>query len=575
MVRLSKLPQIAVEHILRSARGRSIAGTNRYARVCRQWRNASEHAEPLQLYLNLTHLSEEDLARATCWLSMHGQHVDVLVVQEHQHYCRHCAPPPWFPGAVPALQQLKRLEVAGTDTLVGLAPVLQHLPHLQHLAATVGMCQYAEDGGVMPFWGFLSGDVPGKFTNQRLQQPLQEVPDLQQLCPQLTSLHLTIQCHVRGLEIDPRVSLLLSPRLQQLTLVTGPSCGFVVAFGLPVLSADSLVHLSALQQLTLDGVDFEQQGAGQVALGLGALQQVRVYHPHITVQGAHGTSMEVSIVSHGIVHLAPVLTEYEVSAAASSVDVLSSYGHLTRLVLSGGTLLQGTDAAVAALTGLQELGLVADLDSTAVSILQQAAGMVKLRNLQLVGFAESPAEPAACVAQCTQLTSLALLVGGPFVTPWLSALQHLPGLQRLTVCEQVLMQQQGAWLAPLTALTRLCVQLDRIAAAAAGSGTAASSSHGGSPKQQRRLGYHTKACSIWEQVKSAVPAGVQQVVFWAAHDPAVPSFAPMCWQLDVAAPGGVQVTAWLEEPDLSAAGWRRPMRPCPHLPGAWELQGRL
>jgi hypothetical protein len=35
-----------------------------------------------------------------------------------------------------------------------------------------------------------------------------------------------------------------------------------------------------------------------------------------------------------------------------------------------------------------------------------------------------------------------------------------------------------------------------------------------------------------------------------------------------------KVAIWMEQHDSSAASWSRPLRPCPHLPGVWELQGR-
>jgi hypothetical protein len=269
MVGISDLPEIAVQHILRRARGRCIAGTSRYARVCRRWRDAEEEAEPLQLFMHLDHLSKADLARASNWLCKHGQTVDVLVVQEHLDYKNHSfTVSAWFVSVAPALRNLRRLEVAGIDTLVGLAPVLQQLPYLQHLEATVHLSYHPQDGCAAAGIG---SQVPpgtfGKFTTagtplgrlerlkrpwERQERPWDEVPDMQHLCPQLTSLHLMLQTRGRGLRIDPRVSRLVTPQLQQLKLINGPSWGCTRPTDLPILCTSSLVHLSALQQLTLE-----------------------------------------------------------------------------------------------------------------------------------------------------------------------------------------------------------------------------------------------------------------------------------------------------------------------------------
>jgi hypothetical protein len=137
ILHFSDLPQIAIEDMLRRARGRSIAGTNKFAKVCRQWRDAGGVSESLQLLMDLSHLSEKDLARATNWLSMHGQHVDTLVIEgdsdssddeedaagsEGHEDAAGAGPLGWFVSAAPAFSQLRRLEVSQWDILEQLVP---------------------------------------------------------------------------------------------------------------------------------------------------------------------------------------------------------------------------------------------------------------------------------------------------------------------------------------------------------------------------------------------------------------------------------------------------------------------
>jgi hypothetical protein len=444
----SELPQIAVENIVRIARGRTIAGTNRFAQISQQWRDASEEAEPLQLFLDLPQMSEEELATATSWLSTHGQHVEVLAVQGHERYdCLGC----WF-SAVPALHHLRRLEVSQPDALKQLAPALKQMPHLQHLAVTLHMEHQTYPGLMAEVYGGPSPSPAayGMFLVSA-EHPTGWLPDMQELCPQLTSLVLNLESWWPGRWIDPDVWQLFSSGLQQLTVADGPS-----KYNGHGLCADSLVHLSALQQLTLDGVALDK--AEGLAQELGALQQLHVYNARNTVLQDDAY----------LVHLAPSLVDYELYVGDQDVSVLTSFVHLTRLVLCG-ELPEGTVDALAALTGLRELGLQYEGGKHLADVVQLAAGMASLRSLHLVGYggSKATAELVSCVAGCTQLTRLVLLVRGvdtevyPYEGPWGPTLQQLTGLRCLTVNGYELACGQGSWLAPLTALTSLCLELDR------------------------------------------------------------------------------------------------------------------
>jgi hypothetical protein len=559
MVRWGELPEIALANILRSARGRSIAGTNKFARVSRQWRAASEDAEPLQLFFSPDHLSDTDLARVNSWLALHGQHVDVLVLP-------HTGSPLSglcldLDSILPALSQLTHLEVPEPHSLVQLEPVLQQLPHLQHLAATVGMD--------VPRKALPNCKPPppppgacSKFITQESSQDWWQAPDMQELCPQLTSLHLTLHSDYGDVKVDTQLSGLLSPRLQQLTLVGHSRTTCFRHWGdrsaeLEVTSS-SLTHLTALKQLTLEGLRLNVGGAQQLAQGLGALQQLRVY-------GTLGLEAD-------LVRLAPVLTDYEGGLKPADLDVLTSCEHLTRLVLVG-ELPEGVADALAALTGLQELKLYADGAST-VCVMQQAVGMAQLRSLQLSAY-RAPSEDLACaLAQCTQLTSLVLEEGGMDSGTCVSALQQLTGLRSLVLSEQLVVWEQSTWLAPLTALTRLCVTglehgvelepHERRPRIGPGAGD------GRLCPGKVLAGYHAKARSIGQQVQQWAP-GLQHVVSCCERE--IVWFAPMWCQLAPAAAGAAGVTVWLEQQEGFAVGWARPFTPCPHLPGVWELQG--
>jgi hypothetical protein len=65
---------------------------------------------------------------------------------------------------------------------------------------------------------------------------------------------------------------------------------------------------------------------------------------------------------------------------------------------------------------------------------------------------------------------------------------------------------------------------------------------------------------------------VQQVLVTFPNGDCGSHFKPKSWQFIPTVPGGVPVSVWVgEEEDGVAPGWQRPLRPCPHLPGVWEL----
>jgi hypothetical protein len=396
---------------------------------------------------------------------------------------------------------------------------------------------------------------------------------MQQLCPQLTSLHLTIRDSKKGLVTSPRLPHLASPCLQALTLTNGRN-----KRGAPLVWSPSLAHLTNLQQLTLDGVVLVMCGVPAAEEGreivrvlqqLPALQQLRLHHADTDL----GQDAE-------LVSLANKLVDYEVcivadglSYAGQTTSGLTSFVHLTRLVLRcrpHEQMPEGTVQALAALTGLQELGLRCAVDSRTAGVVQQAAGMAQLRSLQLVGSCVSDAGVAACLARCAQLTSLVLLVEDASgaeepdgdedeegeTETWVPALQRLRGLRSLTIHEELLGCERGAWLAGLTQLSSLCVNLNNLLP------PAGLDVYPQAPDQMIVI----KARLLVKQVQLH-RAGLQQVTFWVSSNLVASSFSPM------SVPCGTQVTVWLERQGDVASGWARPLRSWPHLPGVWELQG--
>jgi hypothetical protein len=346
-----------------------------------------------------------------------------------------------------------------------------------------------------------------------------------------------------------------------------------------VLRPMALTHLVALQQLTLDGVDVDDQVCEALAEHLGALQQLRVHTP------LYGVNQEAFLPLLG-----RKLTVYTTAALAQGAA--NQLVQLTRLVLSSDPVPRGTAEALAALTRLQELSLqnVRSGGGTG-DVLEQVAAMSQLRSLQLRGIMTDPVDVRASLAQCTQLTALELAVSSRVVAggnqaglaflpvtqqlvTFLPVPQQLVGLRHLTVPVQLLEQEAGAWLAPLTALTHLCVSsregmlshMEQLHALS-------------DPQVLQQVGctYQAKAQALLQQV-AEWPASLQQVVFWVVKCLPIIGAGPSYWQHTPAQPGGKPFAVWLEEGDRSggasvAQGWVRPFRPCPHLPGVWELQG--
>jgi hypothetical protein len=356
--------------------------------------------------------------------------------------------------------------------------------------------------------------------------------------------------------VDKRVPQLLPATLQHLTLSEGGDLGLKV-----LLLPNSLTHLTTLQQLTLDGVELDSKGCQAAAKRLRALQRVRVKGPRWGV-----------LQDDPMLLLAPKLVEYT-ARRGLTVATAPQLVHLTRLVWRRGGFGEAPQA-LAALTGLQQLMLEGNMTGGPVAdVLQQAAGLPQLRSLQLNGHSDTFGEVGASLAQCTQLTSLKLWLTGRGQS-YLPVPQQLVGLRCLTVPWELLEHEAGAWLAPLTALTRLCVVMWRGLLPMAGyPGTLeyAEAQRQTGPLHQARVEEVLQQVQVW-------PPAMQQVVVWMDRRLATQGVAPRSWQHTPAAPGSAPFSVFFEEGDRFgssqvAEGWARPFSPCPHLPGVRELPG--
>lgn len=139
--------------------------------MCKQWRDAGNLEEPLQLYVDLRHMSDAEVSSFSAWMSLHGHQVGALVIGANPS----TAVPGygWLVESAAALRRLTRLEVSHKDSLALLAPVLGQLTQLQCLAVDIELMLTRE-----PSDGPGDGSLIPRFSVA--QQPWEELPDMQQ-----------------------------------------------------------------------------------------------------------------------------------------------------------------------------------------------------------------------------------------------------------------------------------------------------------------------------------------------------------------------------------------------------------
>jgi hypothetical protein len=139
MTSVGDLPPAAVRLITRAARTRIIPGTNRFARVCRSWRDAglsSDGQEQLQLLLALEGLPADTVAFTSEWMEQHGECVTSLDIT---YDLKAAGLFQQLPLSTAPLAHLARLELLGPNSLVALVPALPQLMALTHLRAGIAL----------------------------------------------------------------------------------------------------------------------------------------------------------------------------------------------------------------------------------------------------------------------------------------------------------------------------------------------------------------------------------------------------------------------------------------------------
>jgi hypothetical protein len=322
-------------------------GTNRFACVCRQWRDAedskdSKEADAVKLFADLRHMSNEDISRVFSWMAAHGQQAESLVLRASIQ--QQPLPLDLFSMAAPSLSSLTWLEVDQRHSLVLLAPVLGQLPQLKHLAAEVDLWDVGSprDSPILHY--DFDGPSAGMFYNH-LGEEWVGLPDMQLLCPQLVHFVLRVNALCIRVMMDERLPQLLPTRLQQLTLAAEWDSGVY-------LEAHSLQHLAALQRLALDGVEMSRADRQAVMQSSSGLQQVQVY------------SMNACNYMASVWESAPKLTGY-MRYAGRALGAVSQLVHLSTLMLTGcENMPEGTVEALSTLTGLRALTLEGGLLGT-------------------------------------------------------------------------------------------------------------------------------------------------------------------------------------------------------------------
>jgi hypothetical protein len=515
MTTFADLPAAAVRLITRAARTRHIPGTNRSAQVCRSWRYAaidSEDQEQLQLLLALEGLPADTVHSTIEWMKQHGSCVTSLYIM-------------YEPDSAPIFQQLPlstaplvglaRLEVDGPDTLVALAPVLPQLVALTHLRAWIAL---------MP------SDRATEYVFSAEGVPLQEVPSLQQLCPGLRSLHLVYYIWrdtIFTSKMSTRLSQLLPAPLEELHLEQVFRRGGVQLPCAILASLSSLRRLTVTNALVNDHLD------------------LLLCEPGVDYLDMCGTICRVGHMEVGI---------------DQWIDVKLSMSrhrpqHLSKLV--GLCFRTQSDAllpapVLAALSGVRKLAPVG-VECSAEVCVQQLSALSCLQHLSFLSSPETAGNVAAAVAALSSVQQLTYLRVNGHVevsrSAWAAVLPHLSQLQVLAVHKELLLE--GGLVAELPRLAQLqCLYVEDLTIvdwnpAALGTQVAA----------------HLSVLSQCSRLRA--------VLCWS-HANAGDETAQPLWVLEHE--GRLHVSCWHRWRRAAEQGRVVCPRPCPHLPGVWELQ---
>jgi hypothetical protein len=483
--------------------------------VSRSWRDASSHAEDneqLQLVLDLHNLGQADLDSSCSWLQLHGGCVIGLYINGFPTPCR------------PVIERLlvtphnfgthlTPLEVDGKDTLLDLAPHLQQLPALQHL----GVCIT-----------FKVGEQPSQFS-WAYSRRVWVLPDLNQLCPQLVSLLLTVDevgmPRASGTTVSKQVFRLLPLGLQRLHL----------AVGLQVVDAANLTHLTALTHLTVDPLGLDNS---LELMGMTRLQQLEVWQTWL--RGMDLLPLASKLV--GLWLCSEIIPHTKLSQLTGLTALACRVGSPTR---------QDPPPEVNPLLNLTSLRHLELGDTDLYSWpLEGLSSLSNLRSLTLI--AEYEQQVQELVAPLTQLTALdvPMCVEGDCLDDRSSrVLQQLTGLQSLKI-NQPWLEACSRELGHLQQLTQLVVWQIK---------------EEGHPllTPEQLLAPLQGQCPSLKHVVYLCDRPVKDIMssFGQPPEDVVPCPLP-----------GVRLTLMAgSRPLVEGLVRPRPVRPCPHLPGVWEL----
>jgi hypothetical protein len=397
MTKLGDVPGSVVSLITRYARTRQIPGTNKFARVCRSWRDAGievEDHEQLQLLLPLDSLPPGPVTSTIKWIAQHGACVTTLhvIYDPITHYVFRRLR---LPLSTAPMTSLARLDVYGPESLVVVAPALPQLVALTHLRASITM------------------------TDSRLGPKDEEhspLKPMQQLCPGLKSLDLTINATdspgINGAQVP--VAHLLPAGLQQLQ---------IKALRMGLDSAALTTSLTALRSLSLVGLAVDPNPLFHMP----ELEQLELVNAHCWVD--RRWSSVAQWLAAGMCTAPQRLTKL---CGMSLSDIRLSVGALQSLVTAA--------------PGLRSLEVsLGQPNPAAAAWVQQLSGFSRLQRLSLGFHRDATGDATALVSSLCYLQHLTCLLlgyrhGGVQPSTWAGVLPHLPQLRVLGVSKPLLLE---------------------------------------------------------------------------------------------------------------------------------------
>jgi hypothetical protein len=520
--------------------------------VCKSWHEASPieaDTDQLQLYLDQGAISRDQFERASQWMRQHGSNVAALELPTTTRAFVQTTL--GYPGLSSSLQ---RLDIRGTNTLVGLLAAQVKLPHLQHLTACLSQDQA---------WRV----DPALVLLEEGQAAAGALHPLQQACPGLKELFLQVNRGWGHMQqptfsnMDALLPRLLPPTLQQLRLESTAGVDDVL-----ITPHLALGDLTALQHLELRHFRITDPTSFLALPAQCTLRLAECFTWHNDFPTPR--------------HWLPLrerLTAVTLDIIDGDAAVVPQLTRLTSLWVNSSEWEEGMALPLAGLSALRQLHLEANYFGRPEERVQRALLQVtdtsSLQHLSLATFGCGSPALLAAVGALTQLTFLCLSMDERVQAKAAGAVQGPPGqqqgqvgdaqlvdglprgplwalhglvaLQQLQLSEMHLLWYPATWLSHLTQLTLLAVHLNT--------------------KQGRDVVLSSRIAAVVSRLQGSHPASLKQLVLYLQGAPVsdvVPSPLP-----------GVSVGV---RPDPNGDGFAVPrappaMQPCPHLPGVGEL----